>query len=64
MEYSKISMLNYFKDTLANVELPEDWLEWDSNDVTRIENKCIKRESNWIGKKLSQIESKTGSQIK
>ena len=50
MEYSTISMLDYFKDTLANVGLPEVWLEWDSNDMTPIENKCVKHESNRIEK--------------
>ena len=48
MEYSTISMLNYFKDNLANVGLPKAWLVWDSNCVTPIQNKYIKRESNLI----------------
>ena len=43
MEYSTISMLGYFEDTLTNVGLFEAWLEWDSNDVTRIENKFVSR---------------------
>ena len=34
MEYSTISMLAYYKDTLAYVGLSEAWLEWGSNDVT------------------------------
>ena len=42
MEYSTISMFGYFEDTLANVGLPEDWLEFDLNYVTWIENNCIK----------------------
>ena len=50
VEYSTISMLEYFEDTLANVGLPEALLEWDSNYVTRIENKYIKRELNQIRK--------------
>ena len=37
MEYSIISMLDYFKDTLANMRPYEDWMEWDSNDATQIE---------------------------
>ena len=45
VEYSTISMLDYFEDNLANVVLPEAWLECDSNDVTRIENNCVKHES-------------------
>ena len=39
-------MLNYFEDTLANVRLPEAWLEWDSNDVTQIKNKRVKYDLN------------------
>ena len=39
-------MLDYFEDTLDNVGLPKDWYEWDSNDVTQIENKRIKNELN------------------
>ena len=27
VEYSNISVLEYFEDTLANVEIPESWLE-------------------------------------
>ena len=33
MEYSKISMLYYLKETLTNVVLPEAWLEWYLNDA-------------------------------
>ena len=62
-EYSIISLLGYFEYTLDNVGLPEAWLEQDSNDVTKIENKCVKHESNQI-EKLGQIQSKTVSQIK
>ena len=50
VEYSTISMLEYFEDTLANVGLPEALLEWDSNYVTQIENKYIKCELNQIRK--------------
>ena len=53
----------YFEDTLANMGLPESWLEWPLNNVTKFENGCIKRELDWI-KKLSQIQPKTVSQIK
>ena len=42
-------MLDYFEETLAKLGLPEAWLEWGSNCVTKIENKCIKREYNRIG---------------
>ena len=79
MENSTILMLGYFKDILANVGLPEAWLEYDSNDVTRIKNNCVKRESNrtiqnliWhlsntVSQislvKLSQIQPKTGGPI-
>ena len=28
VEYSAILVLYYFEDTLANVGLPDDWLEW------------------------------------
>ena len=63
VEYSTISVLEYFEDTLTNVGLPESWLGWDSNYVTRIENKYISRESNRLLKKLSLIKSKIVSQI-
>ena len=46
-------MLDYFEEDLANVGLPEAWLEFYSNDVTQIENKCVKRESNQIEKSES-----------
>ena len=36
MEYSTISMLGYFEDTLSNMGLPEALLDCDSNDVTQI----------------------------
>ena len=41
-----ISVLEYFPDNLANVGLPEAWLDCDSNCVTQIENKYARRESN------------------
>ena len=37
VEYATNLVLGYFKDTLANVGLPEAWLEWDSNSLTVIE---------------------------
>ena len=43
-------MLDYSKDTPSNAGLPEAWLESDFNDVTQIENKYIKYESNRIKK--------------
>ena len=43
-----ISVLEYFEDTLANVGLPEAWLKCDSNCVTRVENKYVKCELDWI----------------
>ena len=45
-----ISMLDYFEDTLDNVGILEAWLEWDSNDVTKIEEKYVKCELNWTEK--------------
>ena len=50
VEYSTISLLGYFGDTLANVGLPESSLECDSNFMTRIENKYVRCESNRIKK--------------
>ena len=44
VEYSTISMLNYFEDTLDNVGLPEAWLGRESNYLTQIVKKCIKSE--------------------
>ena len=64
VEYSMNSIFDHFEDTLANIGLLELWIKWYYNDLIWIKNKSVKRESNWIGKKLSQIESKTGSQIK
>ena len=37
-------MLNYLENTLGYVVLPEDQLEWESNDLTQIKNKYVKRE--------------------
>ena len=59
VEYSTISVLEYFGDTLANVGLPEAWLECDSNFVTRIKNKYIGREYNQIEKKIESNQIKT-----
>ena len=55
-------MLDYFEDTLTNVGLPDAWLEWKWNDMTRIKNKYVKRESNL--EKLNQIQSIIVNQIK
>ena len=57
MEYSTISILDYFEDTLDNVGLPEAWLEWYSNNETQIKNKYVICESNRIEKQLSLIKS-------
>ena len=53
-----ISVLKYFRNTLANVGLTKASLEYDSNFVTRIENKYVRCESNRIGKAIeyNQIE--------
>ena len=50
--------MDYFEYTLANVGLPEAWLEWDSNDVTQIKDKSVKCEAN-LTEKLSRTRSKT-----
>ena len=59
VEYSMISVLEYFEDTLANVGLLESWLKCDSNCVTQVENKYVRGESNWIKKtsEPSQMET-------
>ena len=57
VEYSTISMLDYFEDTLANVGLSEAWLGCVYNCVTGIRNNYVKCESNWIEKQLSLIKS-------
>ena len=44
VEYSMISMLDYFEDILANAGLPYAWLECDLNEVTRIGKKYVKHE--------------------
>ena len=62
LEHSTISLLNCFQGILACVRFSETWLEWDSNYVNIIKNKCVHQESNW--KKTSQIKSETVSQIK
>ena len=46
-------MLGDFEYTLANVGLPETWLERYSNDVDQIENKYVKcelnrKKNNWL----------------
>ena len=73
MEYSAISVLEYFKDTLANMGLPEAWLECVLNCVNRVESKYVRRESNRIGKNESnkidttiesnQIENRESNQV-
>ena len=35
-------MFNYFEDNMTNMGLPEAGMEWDSNNLTQIENKYIK----------------------
>ena len=50
--------MEYFGNTLENVGLPEAWLECDSNCVTQIKNKYVRRESNRVKKIVSnQIET-------
>ena len=39
LEYSSISLLNLFQDTLAYVGFPAAWIRCDSDGVTKIENK-------------------------
>ena len=59
VQYFTISVLGDFKDTLANVRIPEALLKFDSNCVTWVENKYVRRESNQIGiKQLILIKSK------
>ena len=62
MEYSIISMLDYFKDTLANMRPYKAWMEWDSNDATQIENIYVNHESN--REKTEWNPVKTASRIK
>ena len=50
MEYSTMSMLCYYKDTLANVGLLEAILLWGSDCVTQLKNIYVKHESNRIEK--------------
>ena len=50
VEYSTISVLEYFEDTLANVGLPEARLKCDSNYVTQVKNKYVKHKLNLIKK--------------
>ena len=72
MEYSTISVLDYFIDTMANLGLPEAWLEWDSNDVAWIENTraeigsiCIKKAESNIDKnhELNQVGNGESNQV-
>ena len=51
VEYSMISVLEYFEDTLANVGLLESWLKCDWNCVNQ-----VKKTLN-----MSRIESKQTS---
>ena len=48
MEYSTISVLDYYKETLAYVGLPEIWLELGLCYVTLIGGKCFKLDLDWI----------------
>ena len=41
VEYSTISVMEYFRDTLANVGLPKAWLECYLNCVTQIKIKTL-----------------------
>ena len=65
MEYSTISMLDYFKDTLDNIGLLENGLERGSKDVNRIENKCVRRESNQTRKKYesNRVKNRESNQV-
>ena len=63
VEFSTISLLDCFEDTLAHVGLPESWLEYELNDVTQIKNNYINLEPNWIVKNVSRILKKPESQI-
>ena len=59
MEYSTISVLEYFGDTLANVGITKALLECDLNCVTHIENKYVRRESNQIKKTIESNKTET-----
>ena len=59
-EYSTISVLDYFEDTLANLGLHEYLMGWDSTDVTQMwveQNK--KTKSNPVENCVSNSFSKT-----
>ena len=62
MEYSIISMLDYFKDTLANMRPYKAWMEWDSNDATQIEYIYVNCELKKTKTEWNPV--KTASQIK
>ena len=55
VEYTTILVLEYFEDTLANAGLPEAWLMCDSNCVTQVENKYVRRQLNLIKKISAQL---------
>ena len=40
-----------------------DWMEWDSNDVTQIENKYIKSQSNQIENKSNPVKNGESNQV-
>ena len=73
VEYPTISVLEYFKNTLANVGLLEDILKSDLNCVTWVKINTFDVSGIKLGKKwslikpktqLSLIKSKTVSKIK
>ena len=59
MEYSTISLLNYFRDTLAYVVLPCVWFDCDSNKYLFILNRGQIKLGN-----MSWVESENLSQIR
>ena len=66
MEYSAILMLNYFEDTVANVGIPEAWLEWKFTDVTQIGKKYVKREfeSNRVKTESIPVRNRESNQVR
>ena len=64
MEYSIISMFDYYKDTLSNVGLPESWLNRSRMMWLKL-RKCVKTELNGGEKTESNlVKNRDSDQVK
>ena len=64
MEYSTITMLDYFREPLANVGLLESRMEWVSDDVTLIRKNALKLSWIELKKESNPVRKRDSNPVK